>query len=77
MSDLLGTVVDQVAFDVEPGKIREFARATLAGDPVHTDREFAVRIGFVDVLATGTHIVVSGHYRQAGPRAESGGGRLG
>jgi acyl dehydratase len=66
MTDLIGTVVDHVAFDVERGKIREFARATLAEDPVHTDREFAVRCGFSDVLATGTHVVVSGHYRDQG-----------
>jgi acyl dehydratase len=63
MTDLIGTVVDRVTFDVERGKIREFARATLAEDPVHTDRELAVQCGFSDVLATGTHVVVGGHYR--------------
>jgi acyl dehydratase len=63
MSDLLGAVVDRVASDVERGKIREFARATLANDPAHTDREFAERSGLADVLATSTHVVVSGHYR--------------
>ena len=63
MTDLIGTVVDRVAFDVERGKIREFARATRAEDPVHTDPELAERSGFQDVLATGTHVVVSGHYR--------------
>lgn len=63
MSSLLGTVVDEVSFDVERGKIREFARATLAGDPVHTDPELARRGGLPDVAATGTHVVVSGHYR--------------
>ena len=63
MSDLIGTVVDRVVFDVERGKIREFARATFAEDPVHGDRDLAVRAGFSDVLATGTHVVVSGHHR--------------
>ena len=63
MNDLTGTVVDRVTFEVERGKIREFARATLAADPVHTDRELAASCGFGDVLATGTHVVVGGHYR--------------
>jgi len=56
-------VVDTLRFDVEQGKIREFARATGAADLVHTDpREAQVR-GHADVLATATHVVVSGHYR--------------
>jgi acyl dehydratase len=63
MSDLTGIVVDRVAFEVERGKIREFARATRAADPVHTDPESAARGGFAYVLATGTHVVVAGHYR--------------
>jgi len=60
---LIGTVVDCVAFDVERGKIRELARATFATDPVHTDPEAAADAGFPDVLATGTHVIVSGHHR--------------
>ncbi|MGW1026774.1 FAS1-like dehydratase domain-containing protein [Streptomyces sp. NPDC002577] len=63
MTDLIGTVVDRVAFGVERGKIHEFTRATFAEDPAHTDRNLAVRSGFPDVLATGTHVVVSGHHR--------------
>jgi acyl dehydratase len=47
--------VDEVAFDVERGKIAEFARATFAEDPVHTDTDAA--------LATATHVVVAGHHR--------------
>lgn len=57
------TIVDEVAFDVERGKILEFARATLARDPVHTDRDTARAAGFPDVLATPTHVVVAGHHR--------------
>ncbi|WP_312871427.1 FAS1-like dehydratase domain-containing protein [Amycolatopsis acididurans] len=57
------TVVDEVAFDVERGKIKEFATATLAEDPVHTDPEAARAAGFEDVLATPTHVVVAGHHR--------------
>jgi hypothetical protein len=63
VSDLIGTVVDRVAFDVERGKVKEFARATFAEDAIHTAPEVAARRGFRDVLATGTHVVVSGHHR--------------
>jgi acyl dehydratase len=63
MNDLTGTVVDVVTFGVERGKIREFARATHATDPVHCDPELAQHGGFADVPATATHVVVSGHYR--------------
>jgi hypothetical protein len=34
-----GGLVDEVAFDVERGKIREFALATFAADPISTDRQ--------------------------------------
>ncbi|MGI6869766.1 MULTISPECIES: FAS1-like dehydratase domain-containing protein [Amycolatopsis] len=56
-------ILDEVAFDVERGKIREFARATRAGDPVHTDARAARAAGFPDVPATATHVVVAGHHR--------------
>lgn len=55
--------MDEVAFEVERGKIREFARATGASDPVHVDPEAAAARGHEDVLATATHVVVSGHHR--------------
>lgn len=58
-----GFVVDEVSFDVERGKIREFARATAASDPVHTDSRTAVSRGQDEVLATATHVVVAGHHR--------------
>jgi acyl dehydratase len=61
---LVGMVVDEVAFDVERGKIREFARATGAVDAVHTDRAAAAQRGHDDVLATATHVVVAGHHRE-------------
>ncbi|RFA10494.1 acyl dehydratase [Subtercola boreus] len=49
----VGGVVDTVEFTVEAGKIREFARATFTEDPRHAAGE----------LATATHSVVTGHYR--------------
>lgn len=63
MTVLIGTVVDTVRFEVERGKIAEFARATGATDAVHTDTEAARSAGFGDVLATATHVVVAGHQR--------------
>ncbi|CCW10856.1 MULTISPECIES: MaoC family dehydratase N-terminal domain-containing protein [Rhodococcus] len=55
--------VDRVEYDIERGKIREFARATFTTDPVHTDRSVAHTAGFADVPATLTHTVVAGHQR--------------
>ncbi|MGV9710991.1 FAS1-like dehydratase domain-containing protein [Gordonia sp. NPDC003424] len=63
----VGTVLDVVSFEVEAGKVREFARATHAADPVHTDPEVAAAAGFESIPATPTHVVVAGHHRdQAG-----------
>lgn len=58
-----GLVVDEVSFDVERGKIREFVRATGTEDPVHTDPGAAAAAGHAAVLATPTHVVVAGHVR--------------
>jgi len=60
---LVGMVVDTVRFDVERGKIREFARASHATDPIHTELAEAQRRNQRDVLATATHVVVAGHHR--------------
>jgi acyl dehydratase len=60
---LVGTHLDTVAFAVERGKIREFARATGATDAVHTDADEAAERRQPDVLATATHVVVAGHHR--------------
>ncbi|WP_439031295.1 FAS1-like dehydratase domain-containing protein [Gordonia terrae] len=56
-------VLDEVSFDVESGKIREFARATHSEDPVYVDTEAAATAGFTHVPATPTHVVVAGHHR--------------
>ncbi|WP_312858036.1 FAS1-like dehydratase domain-containing protein [Pseudonocardia pini] len=63
MSLVVGDVVDEVAFTVEEGKVGEFARATAALDPVHSDSEAAATAGFTALAATPTHVVVSGHHR--------------
>ena len=57
------TLVDEVEIQVEPGKIREFVRATGVTDPVHTDVSAARSAGFDTLLATATHVVVAGHRR--------------
>ncbi len=59
----VGTVLDVVSFEVEAGKVREFARATHAEHPVHTDAEAASAAGFSSIPATPTHVVVAGHHR--------------
>lgn len=67
MATLIGTVVDDVDIVVECGKIKEFARATRADDAVHRDLAVATERGYGDLLATATHVVVTGHVRdQAG-----------
>lgn len=63
---VVGLVIDEVAFDVEAGKIRELARATFTGDAVHRGAEAAAAAGFPAPLATATHVVVAGHYRDQG-----------
>jgi acyl dehydratase len=59
----VGTVVDEVTFEVERGKIAEFSRAAHVQDAVHTDRREAQRRGLSEVAATATHVVVAGHHR--------------
>ena len=58
-----GTVLDEVSFTVEAGKVREFDRATYTTDPVHTDVATASAAGFAGIPATPTHVVVAGHHR--------------
>lgn len=60
---LVGLVVDEVEFEVERGKVGEFAKATFVRDPVHTDANAARDAGFGSVLAAPTHVVVAGHQR--------------
>ena len=59
----VGSTLDVVSFEVEAGKVREFATATHTDDPAHTDKEAAAAAGFPNVLATPTHVVVAGHHR--------------
>ncbi|MFF3572676.1 FAS1-like dehydratase domain-containing protein [Nocardia jiangxiensis] len=59
----VGSVLDVVSFEVEAGKVREFAKATHSVDPAHTDKEAAAAAGYSNVLATPTHVVVAGHHR--------------
>ncbi len=56
-------ILDVASFEVEAGKVREFAIATRAHDPVHTDRHAAEAAGLPNIPATPTHVVVAGHHR--------------
>ncbi|GAB3688515.1 FAS1-like dehydratase domain-containing protein [Saccharopolyspora tripterygii] len=60
---LVGLVVDEVEFEVERGKVGEFAKATFVRDLVHTDPNVTRESGFGSMLATPTHVVVAGHQR--------------
>jgi hypothetical protein len=55
--------VDVVSFDVERGKIQEFARSTFAEDRVYIDPQAARLRGLPDVPATPTYVAVSLHQR--------------
>lgn len=56
-------ILDRVTFNIEAGKVREFARATFVQDPVHTDPRVALERGFGACPATPTHVVAAGHHR--------------
>jgi acyl dehydratase len=71
MTILPGQLVDEVELPVERGKIREFARATLAADPVHTDEASALAAGFAGIPVTATFTVGVGHYRDQAAFVES------
>ncbi|MGW5519193.1 FAS1-like dehydratase domain-containing protein [Nocardia africana] len=59
----VGAVLDVVSFEVEAGKVREFATATHAADAIYTDGKAATEAGFAGIPATPTHVVVAGHHR--------------
>jgi acyl dehydratase len=61
--ELKGRVLDTVTFPVEAGKIREFARATLATSPIHEDAQSAAERGFDAVPAPPTFAVSVAHHR--------------
>ncbi len=58
-----GTILDSTAFEVESCKVMEFAKATGATDPVHTDVGAAHRAGFTTAPAPPPPTVVAGHHR--------------
>jgi acyl dehydratase len=62
---LVGTVVDEVTFAVEEGKVREFALAIKDPAARYRDHDAAAAEGFESVPAPPTFTVVAGHYRDA------------
>lgn len=63
MKSFIGTLVDEVRFTVEQGKVAEFARATQARDSIHVEPSVAAEAGLANLAATATHVVVAGHQR--------------
>ena len=63
---LPGRLVDEVTLPVESGKVREFARATGASDPIHLDADAAAAAGFAAILAPLTFSVSTAHLRDQG-----------
>jgi acyl dehydratase len=61
----IGRVVMRVTFPVEGGKVREFARAVHASNPVYWDLEVAAAAGFSAVPAPPTFTAVAAHYAPA------------
>jgi acyl dehydratase len=61
--DLVGTVIDRVAFPVEEGKIREFALAVGDPNPIYRDRAAAQSAGHPAIPAPPTFSIVAGHWR--------------
>jgi acyl dehydratase len=60
MADLskVGTEYSPIVWEVERGKIREFARAIGDPNPVYLDRDAAVRAGYRDTPAPPTFLTV-------------------
>lgn len=61
--ELVGTVIDEVSFPVEEGKIREFAIAIGDPDAAYRDPGSARAAGHPAVPAPPTFVVVAGHWR--------------
>jgi acyl dehydratase len=59
----VGEEVDRVRFEVERGKVREFARAIQDPNPRWTDEEVARGEGLAGLPAPLTFVVVAGHHR--------------
>lgn len=66
VSELVGKSGTPYRFVAEEGKIREFAKAVRAADPLFQDEAAARRAGFSGILAPPTFSVASAHWAVPG-----------
>jgi len=66
-ADLIGKDLHEVTFQVERGKIAEFARATRETSPVYFDVDAARAAGFADIPAPVTFLQTLNHHLPKGP----------
>jgi acyl dehydratase len=64
--ELVGVCIDEVAFPVEEGKIREFAVAVGETNPIYHDRDAALAAGYPSIPAPPTFSIVAAHWRDQG-----------
>ena len=64
-TDLVGRTFGPYPYEVAGVKLREFARATGAVNPIHFERDAARAAGFPDVVATPTFAVVPAQEAEA------------
>jgi acyl dehydratase len=62
---MIGTLVDEYTFAVEPGKVLELARAIKDPAPRYADAGAARAEGFAGIPAPLTFTIVAGHHRDA------------
>lgn len=60
--EMAGTMIGEIEFPIERGKIMEFARAICDPNPIYYDRAYARGQGFADVIAPVTFPVASSLY---------------
>lgn len=63
--DLVGRTYGPATYEVAAVKLREFAQATGASNPIYFEREVAQREGYRDVVATPTFAVVPAQAAEA------------
>lgn len=61
-----------VTLPIEPGKIREFARAILDDNPIYRSAKEAASAGFQGIPAPPTYSVVSAFFQESGSRLDVG-----
>jgi acyl dehydratase len=63
--ELIGTKLSEFEFDVERGKVKEFASAICDPNPIYRDKEYARKRGFSDVLMPVTFPTTFPHHQES------------